>query len=86
MGYGDISPITPLGQLLASFLMIMGYGIIAVPTGIVSAEYVKSETYVHTNSQVCRNCGTSKHRDDAKFCHKCGRTLFEEEVEEETSV
>jgi voltage-gated potassium channel len=43
VGYGDISPITPLGQFIASFVMIMGYGIIAVPTGIVSAEFAKKK-------------------------------------------
>ena len=86
VGYGDISPITPLGQLLASFLMIMGYGIIAVPTGIVSAEYAKRDDYVHVNTQVCQNCGSSKHRDDADFCHQCGHSLFNKEVEDETSV
>lgn len=80
VGYGDISPVTPLGQFLASIIMILGYGIIAVPTGIVSAEYVKSShvddsDYVHVNTQVCENCGSDKHRDDADFCHKCGYSL-----------
>ena len=82
VGYGDIAPITPLGQLLAAIIMIMGYGIIAVPTGIVSAEYAKSEltkkpedTYIHTNTQSCQNCGNEKHLDSAKFCNNCGYTL-----------
>lgn len=83
VGFGDIAPVTPLGQLLAALIMIMGYGIIAVPTGIVSAEYTKSmgkqdvlgKDYVHVNTQDCRNCGARKHRDDAKFCHKCGNEL-----------
>ena len=82
VGYGDIAPITPLGQFLAAVIMIMGYGIIAVPTGIVSAEYAKSEltkkpgdTYIHTNTQSCQNCGNEKHLDSAKFCNNCGYTL-----------
>jgi voltage-gated potassium channel len=75
VGFGDISPATPLGQLIASIIMIMGYGIIAVPTGIVSAEYTKTSDYVHVNTQVCQNCGSTKHRDDADFCHKCGKEL-----------
>ena len=82
VGYGDIAPITPLGQFLAAVIMIMGYGIIAVPTGIVSAEYAKSElskkptdTYIHTNTQSCQNCGNEKHIDSAKFCNNCGYTL-----------
>ena len=73
VGYGDIAPITPLGQLIASFIMILGYGIIAVPTGIVSAEYTRStERKVHLNTQVCRNCNEKQHSDNAKYCHNCG--------------
>jgi len=83
VGFGDIAPVTPLGQLLATVIMILGYGIIAVPTGIVSAEYTKKmdqqdvlgENYVHVNTQACLHCGAQKHRDDAKYCHKCGEEL-----------
>jgi voltage-gated potassium channel len=76
VGYGDISPETPLGQLIASVIMIMGYGIIAVPTGIVSAEYAKSDqAEIHLNTQSCHNCGTEKHRDDSEYCHICGDDL-----------
>ncbi|TVZ53278.1 ion transporter [Dokdonia sp. Hel_I_53] len=86
VGFGDIAPVTPLGQLIAAIIMIMGYGIIAVPTGIVSAEYAKDqdaskitidgEDYVHMNTQACENCNARKHRDDALFCHNCGHSLF----------
>ncbi|MGB0948756.1 MAG: ion transporter [Marinirhabdus sp.] len=76
VGFGDIAPITPLGQFLAAIIMIMGYGIIAVPTGIVSAEYSrKSDEYVHVNSQSCKNCGAEHHRDDARYCRKCAEPL-----------
>jgi voltage-gated potassium channel len=75
VGYGDIVPVTPIGQLIASIIMIMGYGIIAVPTGIVSAEFVKNDEYVHVNTQACPNCNATKHRDDADYCHKCGDAL-----------
>lgn len=75
VGYGDISPETPLGQLIASVIMIMGYGIIAVPTGIVSAEYARSQPEINVNTQSCRNCGNEKHRDKSEFCHKCGDKL-----------
>lgn len=77
VGFGDIAPSTPLGQLLATVIMIMGYGIIAVPTGIVSAEYTRSsdKDFAHLNTQTCRNCGAKRHRDDAKYCHKCGEEL-----------
>ena len=85
VGFGDIAPVTPLGQFIAALIMILGYGIIAVPTGIVSAEYAKDmepskvtidgEDYVHMNTQCCQNCNAKKRRDDAEFCHKCGNSL-----------
>lgn len=79
VGYGDIAPITPFGQLLASVIMILGYGIIAVPTGIVSAEYAKGtkESKVHLNTLVCNHCHEKNHRDDSHFCHVCGVPLKE---------
>ncbi|GER60869.1 ion transporter [Patiriisocius marinus] len=89
VGFGDIAPVTPQGQFIAAIIMILGYGIIAVPTGIVSAEYAKKMNgkpnqddpdYVHVNTQACRNCGASKHRDDAEFCHKCGTHLHPEDI------
>jgi voltage-gated potassium channel len=74
VGYGDISPQTPVGQFIASLVMIMGYAIIAVPTGIVTAEMMKSST-VHANTQVCPKCLFDKHDDDAEFCKKCGTNI-----------
>jgi len=73
VGYGDISPETPLGQLMASIVMIMGYAIIAVPTGIVTAEIINPSK--RGNTQVCPNCLHDKHDDDAKFCKKCGAKI-----------
>jgi len=78
VGYGDIAPQTPLGQLLASLIMIMGYGIIAVPTGIVSSEMSHQNKDVDTNTQACLRCNTETHKDGAIFCHKCGTTLNDE--------
>ena len=75
VGYGDISPHTPLGQFIASIVMILGYGIIAVPTGIVTSEMTKSELSVPTNTQHCASCGASTHMDNAEYCHKCGKRL-----------
>lgn len=74
VGYGDISPKTPLGQFLASAVMIIGYAVIAVPTGIVSAEIVRGDG-VQTNTQVCRSCTAEGHDDDALFCKYCGDQL-----------
>lgn len=70
VGYGDISPQTSLGQLFASFVMIMGYAIIAIPTGIVTAEIINPSK--KSNTQVCQHCLTEEHDDDAVFCKKCG--------------
>ncbi len=83
VGFGDIAPTTALGQFIATVIMIMGYGIIAVPTGIVSAEMTKTgsekeksdKQKITTNTQVCQNCGASMHQDNAKYCHKCGYPL-----------
>lgn len=74
VGYGDISPQTPLGQFVASFIMILGYGIIAVPTGIVTAEMSRQKS-VHVNTQCCPSCGVEGHQDGAEFCYKCGHSL-----------
>ena len=71
VGYGDISPVTPLGQFIASFVMILGYGIIAVPTGIVTAEIAR-----HTPKQIpCKNCGSTNYPEKANFCPNCGESL-----------
>jgi voltage-gated potassium channel len=75
VGYGDLSPHTPLGQFIASLVMILGYGIIAVPTGIVTSEITKQDTKVHTNTQSCPNCSFDKHMDNAIFCNRCGKKL-----------
>ncbi len=77
VGFGDIHPITPLGRLIASLIMITGYGIIAVPTGIVSAELSKGKDKIPTNTQVCPYCNESRHLDNAEFCHNCGKLLNE---------
>jgi voltage-gated potassium channel len=74
VGYGDISPHTPLGKVLASFLMIMGYGIIAVPTGIVSVE-ISQSTNKAAARRVCPGCGLAGHTADARHCRHCGAEL-----------
>lgn len=73
VGYGDISPETPMGQFMASIVMIMGYAIIAVPTGIVTAEIINPSA--KGNTQVCPNCLHDKHDDDAIFCKKCSAKI-----------
>jgi len=74
VGYGDIIPVTSFGQLISSILMIMGYGLIAVPTGIVSVElaYAKKEDI---NTQACMECSLEGHAADAVHCKYCGAKL-----------
>lgn len=79
VGYGDISPQTALGQLLASTIMIMGYGIIAVPTGIYSAELMKSQKQNRIDNRPCPDCGATGHDIDAGYCKYCGHRLDENE-------
>ena len=73
VGYGDITPTTVLGRTLAAMLMILGYGIIAVPTGIGSAELVRAPKTVST--QACPSCSAEGHDHDATHCKYCGTTL-----------
>jgi voltage-gated potassium channel len=74
VGYGDIAPITTLGQSLAAVVMIMGYAIIAVPTGIVSVELAQV-TQHHANTIACPHCGEEGHDLDAIYCRICGGKL-----------
>jgi len=71
-GYGDTVPITPIGKLLAIFIMIMGYSLIIVPTGIISTEMMKLGDI---STQACKNCSKEGHDFNAKFCKHCGFEL-----------
>lgn len=87
VGYGDIAPMTPQGQLIATIIMLLGYGVIAVPTGIVTVEFGKRankasgdesiEHFVHVNTQACPTCASEGHRDNAQYCYNCGSLLNE---------
>ncbi|MEX2962774.1 ion transporter [Microbulbifer sp. TYP-18] len=76
VGYGDITPHTPLGQAIASLTMLVGYSIIAVPTGIVTAE-LASEIGRERSVQRCDNCSRAGHDRDADYCRHCGYRLEE---------
>ncbi|SDL44609.1 voltage-gated potassium channel [Kriegella aquimaris] len=80
VGYGDISPETALGQFLATLIMIIGYGVIAVPTGIVSAEYTSKALKDNSlgEGQSCSDCGADIIRSDAQYCRKCGHKLSDD--------
>lgn len=75
VGYGDISPATPLGQFLATCIMLMGYGIIAVPTGIMSVEISRATERREVVVQACRECGGACNSRAANFCMHCGAPL-----------
>lgn len=76
VGYGDIAPKTPVGRSFASLIMLLGYGILAVPTGIVTAELVKFARTPHVKStHSCPSCGKEGHDTDAHFCKFCGGKL-----------
>lgn len=76
VGYGDIAPATPVGQFLAAIVMILGYGVLAVPTGIVSAEMVREgDKKASITTQVCQVCLREGHDMDAKHCKYCGSLL-----------
>ncbi len=86
VGFGDITPNTPVGQLLAVVIMLLGYGMIAVPTGIVSVEMVYAARAAGRSGRVmpspagdmvCSSCRTAKHDHDARFCKTCGGTVIE---------
>jgi voltage-gated potassium channel len=76
VGYGDIAPQTILGQFIASIIMILGYGIIAIPTGIVSSEITRqniANLEIHTLCST--NCSAENHALNAEYCYKCGERI-----------
>ena len=75
VGYGDISPGTNLGQFFAAVVMILGYAIIAVPTGIVSVELAQATQSAGVTTQSCPSCSREGHDHDAKFCKFCGERI-----------
>ncbi|MCC4832446.1 ion transporter [Shewanella sp. 1_MG-2023] len=80
VGYGDITPQTNLGQAIASLTMLIGYSIIAIPTGILTAE-ISHEMVVERDLRKCMNCGTRGHNLQALYCHHCGSELEQQDSE-----
>ncbi|TCV94626.1 voltage-gated potassium channel [Luteibacter rhizovicinus] len=74
-GYGDLTPRTPLGQMLTSVTILLGYAIIALPTGIVGAELAAGIIRGERDTRMCAHCGTVGHERDAGYCRKCGTGL-----------
>lgn len=77
VGFGDVVPKTVLGQLISSLLMILGYGILAVPTGLVTTEMVHQKIAEGKNDLECSNCGHKIHDNEAHYCSHCGHKLGE---------
>jgi voltage-gated potassium channel len=75
VGYGDLAPRTPLGQFFSIVVMLMGYGILAVPTGIVTLELARSAQAALISNQTCPSCGREGHDYDARHCKFCGAAL-----------
>ena len=76
VGYGDIAPQTVLGQIIASVVMILGYAIIAIPTGIVNSELTnQSKSKEPIQTQSCPSCSAENHNNSANYCFKCGESL-----------
>ena len=73
VGFGDITPKTPLGQLITSLIIIVGYGIIAVPTGIYTSELIRGRR--EAQAAGCPRCGLAPHDGEARYCHGCGERL-----------
>ncbi|MFD2435329.1 ion transporter [Modicisalibacter luteus] len=78
VGYGDIVPVTPLGQGITVMLMLIGYSIIAVPTGVFSAEVIRSIRQERYSNEACPGCGYDRHEHKARYCLRCGTWLNEE--------
>ncbi|ROQ18163.1 voltage-gated potassium channel [Marinimicrobium koreense] len=81
VGYGDISPVTPLGQFISVMIMLAGYSIIALPAGVFSAEVIRSLREDRYSDEACPGCGKNQHERDAKYCKHCGTWLNEEKEE-----
>ena len=75
VGFGDITPKTDLGRLLASVMMLIGWGTLAVPTGIVSAEFVAQKVHREPTTRTCHECLSEGHLPNARFCRDCGAEL-----------
>ena len=81
VGYGDIVPTTTLGKFVAAILILLGYSLIIVPTGFVSAEFMESKRQSKLSTQACPFCMTEGHDYDATYCKACGQPLNEAEME-----
>ncbi len=75
VGYGDLTPHTTLGRLIASFMMLLGWGVLAVPTGIVTAEMTSQRMQMRPTTRTCHACLSEGHEPEARYCKDCGEPL-----------
>lgn len=76
VGYGDVTPSTPMGRIFASIMMLLGWGVLAVPTGIVGAELSRNVgTKARLKGVECEACGLERHEEDSRYCRRCGTRL-----------
>ena len=75
VGYGDVSPVTVLGKMMAAVVMLTGFAIIAVPTGVVTAELGREMSLARGDGRQCDECGWKRHDPHARYCQQCGRKL-----------
>ncbi|WP_372986410.1 ion transporter [Marinobacter sp.] len=81
VGYGDITPVTPLGQFISVAIMLIGYSIIALPVGIFSAEVIRALREERYSHEACPGCGRDHHERDARYCKFCGTWLDEDTID-----
>lgn len=81
VGYGDITPVTPLGQFISIMIMLTGYSIIALPVGVFSAEVIHALRDERYSDEACPGCGQHRHERDARYCKYCGTWLNEETLD-----
>lgn len=78
VGYGDITPVTPIGQFISIMIMLTGYSIIALPVGVFSAEVIQTLRNERYSDEACPGCGKHQHEKNARYCKFCGTWLDEE--------
>ena len=77
VGYGDVSPVTAMGKFFSVIVMLCGYSIIAVPTGIVTMEMAKAREILHVSDKECPRCGAKDQPGNGRYCYQCGEKLVE---------
>lgn len=86
VGYGDVVPVTPLGQFISVMIMLSGYSIIALPAGVFSAEVIRTLREERYSAEACPGCGAHQHEFDALYCKRCGSWLDEESTSPDAPV